>query len=326
MKIKFIVYKNLQELETAQIFIYAEESEADYIFRSQRQRKMMFHHNPCTFSLREYTPLFLDHNKDFSLEFQIDMPFKKYCDTLRKSHFNNRNYFNKLTHNCSHAAKYALEQAGIKLPLRPFYRLNYMNSSSYFLVPGIILTPYQLFLELKKYKIQHLDPKVFITFEKQKELLLKQTPSTDPVNDDVRMITSELSKRIQINPHHAERYSQILCQTHDLIMRMMTHPNDNLVDKKTSYRLSANFFKNPLPRKTKKIFDYNTLFFVSAIFALLKYLNTQNKLSKVKAGLILFIGIAFISKIVNEYFNQKSKYTTMQADSNLYRAMKNLSI
>lgn len=320
MKIKLIACKNMDGMETARIFIFAEENETGFIINSAEKRNLMFHHNPCVHSLREYCPRFKDRDENYFIEFQVDKPFNTFCSALRKSHFNNRKNFSKITHNCSHAANYALELAGIKLHLKPFYFPNRVSSFSYFFVPGFILTPYELFLAAKNYKIKLLtNQKINEIFHAKTQTLQETTLKTqDSVIQDVNTIISEINTRFRENPHHAEFYIKVLMQTNDLLIQLMHH--QKITDtQKEMYRESAHFFQNPLPKKTSTTFDYRNLLLLFAVFGFLKYMKSHHQTSIIKTCLMFGASLALIA---NRF---KPNTVVTQVETRLSKAILNLS-
>lgn len=313
-------------IDTAQIFIWADKDDKEgFMFNSVIQHKMMFHHNPCSHSLRTFAPLFQNLDDNYSVDFELEMSFKDYCKKLRMSHFNNRKNYNKITHNCTHAAKEALELAGIKLNLQP-YHLNWVDSSSYLFVPGFILTPYSLFLAAKKYKIAQLNrQEIENTFQigtKSLESLKIKTSSM--ISQNVDTITSELKRKLQINPHRADFYLRVLIHTNDLLIQATQHekiPNS----QKEEYQQSAIYFRNRLFSKEKSHFNYYSLLFVFATLGFFKYLKSRNKSPTVKACLAFCVGLAAIAEKFNEYFSKGPKYVANKPETCLSGAMLNLS-
>lgn len=254
MKIVVNVFRNG---ETVQIIASAKDSEPGFSGKtfSYKNRTIKFHHDRIWKALRDgQMPSHCDD--DYFVEFEVEKPFQSFCEQLEASEFNDPQKHG-ITHNCAHAAYYALKVAGIELNLPGFIRLNRCNASSFVRLP--VLTPYELFLAAKKHKIELLQKNNIthrIAIAKSSLQFFKKKSCSARVIQDVNTIILTLEERFNNNPHHAEFYLRALIHTNDRVIQLI----NGAQQEESEYRQSSHFFQKRSLGHNQRIVDKILLF------------------------------------------------------------------
>lgn len=198
-----------------------------------------FWHNQRGESLR-YHPMPISYDDDLYINFESKVPLDEWEAKVKGSEFNDPKRYRFLTHNCAHAAAFALEAAGIKLFLRrPYMFLNRPYDFSLFRIPLCTLSPYDLFYHAKAQKIKELKNSNAEMQYRCTELRIKLWCNFNPTRQTqlVTKITDEIDKRHKKHPEHTEAQIDVLLKTLQLVKYL---PSD---DECNAYIKSANQFK-----------------------------------------------------------------------------------
>lgn len=250
MIIKLNVYPNGS---CAQIYAYAEDHEEYYLYESlcKLRAVKIWHNDGGLKSLGVTPPVPLENcYNDYTVTFKSKVTFNEFCEQFSRSEFNDSSKYHPLTHNCSHAANFALKLAGIDLNISNGIRLTKIPGVL-FPIPFKALTPTDLYELAKKYKIKMLNEETkplnninFRTELAAKALTFRgRATQDDEVKHTVNTIAAEGLTELKQNPHHAEIYLKMMIDSVDILLNLSSKINDE------SYKNSANFFKTrPLTR------------------------------------------------------------------------------
>lgn len=248
--IRLNVYRNS---DTAEIYVSAPVSEPGFKFYAwdKETHDVRFHHHPVYDALRDHR-MPNNRNEDFYVDFDVTMSFPAFCKILRESEWNNPNKHNPLTHNCAHAAAFALEIAGIKLKLPGRFDSNRMNDLSYLKMPGFVLTPYELYdiarkhqqNEWEKNQKNHLE-----ILRAKNELTLLKMKNDPEARSAIDNMLKKFDESLEKNPHHAKEYKNALTGT----IARLTQQTDPVI--KDAYSKTAAFFDKRKPSQQKRYWD-----------------------------------------------------------------------
>lgn len=240
----------------AHIYAYAEEHDASWREDTYPIRAVKIWHNDSSESLQiKFNPL-KNYDNDYVVTFKSKVPFNQFCDDFSSSEYNQAENYRKLTHNCANAANYALKIAAIDLPIN-WVRLTTLLASPAWRIPSTILTPYDLFIIGKDYKINNLQstprPLSHINFKmdlaSSKLLFWAKSAENAHQKPYVEKIVSAVKETRLTRPHHDECYLEALIKTNDLL----THENTRNED--TEYKQLIQFFKERVPPKSDLVAD-----------------------------------------------------------------------
>ncbi len=255
MKIRLNVYRNG---ETVNIYVMANESEPPFELNESKTSIVKFHHTPLYEALQNEGSNPRNYDEDYFVEFDSRMPFAAFCKILYESNFNNPNNYNRWTHNCAHAAAFALKQIPeIDLKLPGTFELNHMNESSLIFLPGFVLTPYTLFLAAKKSKIEsRQQQKTYADIKRTICSLNKNKKNTNSqIRHGVDNIISEMQHRLTETPHHADFYLIALQQTNQMLIQAIEGCQKAGNLSPWSYKYDATLFYTRTPGKNKNLIE-----------------------------------------------------------------------
>lgn len=254
---------------TAMIYAYAEEWESGPTLHGIAEVKAIkIHHgsNYLSFEPLMKTPKHCDN--DYFVSYKSKVPFREFVTQFLSSSYKNNNDYNLKTHNCAHAADYALRLAGIVvsnsfkdyLPRIDFGAISFIQSS-------VTLTPDKLYLLARSYKIKNIEPQVHFKYELvSKALFFWSRRQQTPVNQDslaqADVILSEVAGYQKTRAHHLEQYIKILIDTIDLLITQQ-----NTVEAVDAYKHFANQFMVRDPSRAKQLTDQFIMrtFFIALI-------------------------------------------------------------
>lgn len=331
MIIKLNVYQNGS---CAQIYAYAEDHEENYFFESYSTRNIKIWHNKHFRSLHtSIVPLNNCHN-DYSVTFKSRVLFKEFCDKFYISEFNDPSKYRVFSHNCSHAANFALKLADIDLNISDGIRFTRISSPEIPIsIPLKALSPSDLYCIARDYKIKTLqDQKKPLSHINFKTELASHTLHfwTKKTNDDQikkNAITIELEERnnIHANMHHAEIYLKALIDTIDIIIDLANKVNME------RYKESACFFKTRSLSLSKQLQHQQLMIIAPFSFVIGTIIYLAH--DKINPGMQVALGaISWIASITNmcKFLHAVSKEgydhtPTIKTDTPLSEAMLGLA-
>ncbi len=253
MQIKLNVFNNGS---CAQVYAFCDPDEEAWL----NFRIVKIWHNSTKTSMVGLYAAPDNYDNDYCVSFVSKMSFNSFCSQFELSEYNRPENYQYLTHNCSNAAHYALQLAGVTIPANS---LRWMSFSSYVSVPGPFLTPIELFNRAKKYKTTLLEyptqpfSRISFRFELASSRLHFWARTADAENrDKIHTLLSEMNQRIKKRPWHAEIHLETLVNITDWLMHEASE------SEATDYEQLASTF-----RERNNFVE--TQFLDTAIFALI---------------------------------------------------------
>ncbi|KTD52586.1 hypothetical protein Lqui_0152 [Legionella quinlivanii] len=235
MQIKLNVINNGS---CAQIYVLCEPEEKPWL----NFKAVKLWHNSTRANIVGMTSFPDNFDNDCYVSFVSKVSFESFCSRFAESEYGQSVYYQFLNHNCAHGAHFALQLAGIDVPLSSMQSMCFSSSIP---LPGPVLTPLGLFYQTKKYKTELLQPtdseplkSIPFRFQLASNRLLfwAKTASSDKRNE-VHALLSEISKRIEKRPWHAEHHIDTLVKIIDLLM------HDTIENQATDFTKLASAFK-----------------------------------------------------------------------------------
>ncbi|MFI4918721.1 MAG: hypothetical protein ACHP65_04115 [Legionellales bacterium] len=187
-------------------------------------RQIRIWHNNGSSSMTGWFKALTNYDGDSFITFKSQVSFKQFCDTFLSSGYNDAIQYRFLTHNCAHAAHFALTAAKINVPIGSI-KWTQLIPSIYFNTPTPVLSPTVLYLAAKKYKTEEIKkssmPFNSMPFKVQVassslSFWAKKTKN-NAVETKANTILSEIQNHMKTRPHHTELYLEALIRTIDRI-------------------------------------------------------------------------------------------------------------
>ncbi len=216
---------------TTRLIVSAEENEEFY----EGTGCVKIHHTSQSTGLEPYSSLHLDCDNDSFVVLRSAISFKKFCFDFVRSEFNNPQNFCALAHNCAHGVNFALKLANIHLNVR---KLGFIQC------PSLGLSPLELYLLAKKYKISLLNQNSLfrehaLTRTQRINVLKDAVTSCElhsnnaMVQKNIDTILQETSRLLSLRFHHAEAYQQVLAKS----LQLLREPTVNLIEEYGQFAL-----------------------------------------------------------------------------------------
>ncbi len=256
-------------------YLYATDADdvKHFFMPKSSQRVVRIWHNDESHSLiRSYaddSPIQIPHNtvNDQYIDFKSEVAFDYFCDEFEKSEYNDPNTYHLLGHNCSHAAYFALNLAGIPVIGNKFF-LGKVHEHSTLHLP-MVLTPQTLFMWALNYKTQEKytqSPGTILHQQiKSAARFFRERGASYPrIQEVTGRLTFNAEQTITQYPHHADSVLIALKQG----MKLFTSDSPQKHADKLQ-KLSKSFYlrERPLADQwlTRRLDYLNAIFFATVI-------------------------------------------------------------
>lgn len=244
----FIRFNITSRGETSYVYAWSENSNNKLTYA--------FHHTPTNKSLKFNGYAFSCENDNY-VTFKCSINIDDWRFRLEASDYNSPDQYRVFSHNCAHAARFALEAAGIKVhSIKSPTFFNRINPYP-LRIPLGTLSPYDLYQDVKDYKFAQLLTMNAEAKYQFTELRIKLWCAFTSLNKEKQLvgkIIDEIHSRHQRYPEHTEAQIDVLMQTYHLITRIPT-----LAECDEYLHSSQQFMQRVLSKQSKFIFCFYTI-------------------------------------------------------------------
>lgn len=209
--------------ECARIDAIANDDEPGFRLGDETLRAIHLLHNEMQSAFFAYSPTVRRFDNDRFVSFTSPVAFKSFCINFYLSSFSTHRKYNLYTHNCSHAAYFALRLAEVPITVSG---LSMIRGGDYFTVPipTVMMTPIRIFDHAKEVKTHEILRKSTAKFELSiaKNALSFWARRQRVESDSLAIINEQLDRRIELYPYHRQEHLTTLSQLTELCFNKLS--------------------------------------------------------------------------------------------------------